>query len=463
MINKQKGTNDLYGSDAKKWLAITNLIDMVADKYNYDFIRTPIFEASELFHRGLGKSTDIVSKETYDFKDRGERMITLRPEGTAGIVRSYIENKMYGDASQPKKVYYYGPMFRYERPQAGRNREFYQFGFEVLGSDDPIIDAEIISLAVNIIKLSGLDNIKVNINSLGDHKSRNNYRKEIIKYFKPFINDLCDDCKNRLEKNPLRVLDCKVDHELEIMKKAPRIIDYLNKESKERFELIQEYLKILGINFEVNPNIVRGLDYYNHTVFEIEVSIPGFGSQNVVCGGGRYNNLVTDLEGPETPCMGFAFGFDRFMLALEKAGVSLPINDTVDIYIMYVNEEEKKIALALSQDLRMAGFKVDLEAMNRNLKGQFKQADRLNSKMLIILNSDDFKAGVVKIKNNVTKKEELVELNYILYYLDEQLKDIDDKCHCDDNHDCSSDNECHCDDDYECHCDSECHCHDEEE
>lgn len=454
MINKQKGTNDLSGLDAKRWLAVNNLIDMVAEKYNYNFMRTPIFEASELFHRGLGESTDIVSKETYDFKDRGDRMITLRPEGTAGVVRSYVENKMYGDALQPVKVYYVGPMFRYERPQLGRDREFYQVGFEVLGSDDPIVDAELISVAVNIFKLCGLKGLKVNINSLGDSESRANYRETIIDYFKPHINELCDDCKRRLEKNPLRILDCKVDQELPIMKKAPRITDYLNKPSTERFDTIQKYLKILGIDYEVNHNVVRGLDYYNHTVFEIEADVEGFGSQNVICGGGRYNNLVTELEGPETPCIGFAFGFDRLMLALEKEKVDIPVNNTVDAYIMYVNDEEKEIALALSQDLRLAGFKVDMEYLGRNLKGQFKQADRLNSKMLIILNSEDFKNGVIKIKNNVTKKEKLVELNYILYYLDEQLKEIDDNCNCGD--------ECHCDDEHKCRCGDNCHCHDEE-
>jgi histidyl-tRNA synthetase len=427
---------------------------MVAEKYNYNFMRTPIFEASELFHRGLGESTDIVSKETYDFKDRGDRMITLRPEGTAGIVRSYVENKMYGDALQPVKVYYVGPMFRYERPQLGRDREFYQVGFEVLGSDDPIVDAELISVAVNIFKLCGLKGLKVNINSLGDSESRANYREIIIDYFKPHINELCDDCKRRLEKNPLRILDCKVDQELPIMKRAPRITDYLNKPSKERFDIIQKYLNILGIDYEVNPNIVRGLDYYNHTVFEIEADVEGFGSQNVICGGGRYNNLVKELEGPETPGMGFAFGFDRLMLALEKEKVDIPVNNTVDAYIMYVNDEEKEIALALSQDLRLSGFKVDMEYLGRNLKGQFKQADRLNSKMLIILNSEDFKNGVIKIKNNVTKKEEAVELNYILYYLDEQLKEIEDPCNCGD--------ECHCDDEHECHCGDDCHCHNEE-
>ena len=430
MIKKQKGTYDLYGSDAKKWLVITNLIDTIAEKYNYDFIRTPIFEASELFHRGLGENTDIVSKETYDFKDRSQRMITLRPEGTAGIVRSYIENKMYGDANQPKKLYYYGPMFRYERPQSGRNREFYQFGFEVLGSDDPMIDAEVISLAVNIIKLSGLEKIKVNINSLGDKQTRDIYRNEITNYFKPYINDLCDDCKIRLEKNPLRILDCKVDHELEIMKKAPKIINYLTQDSKTRFELVQKYLKILNIDFEVNSNIVRGLDYYNHTVFEIEVKLPDVGAQNVICGGGRYNNLVIELGGPETPCIGFAFGFDRFLLMLEQSEIKLPINQQIDAYIMYVNEEEKNSAIAISQDLRMAGLKIDLETMNRNLKSQFKQADRLNSKLLIILNSEDLKNGNVQIKNNITKKEELVELNYLLHYLEEQLNDIEEQSCC---------------------------------
>ncbi|MDD6223468.1 MAG: histidine--tRNA ligase, partial [bacterium] len=281
MIIKPKGCHDIYGMEAKRWKYVSNLIDAVCERYHYDYIRTPIFEASELFHRGVGENTDIVIKETYDFVDRGDRSMTLRPEGTAGIVRSYIENKMYGDAVQPIKLYYNGTMYRYERPQSGRDRELTQFGFEVIGSDDPMIDAEVISMAVNIYRLIGLQGIKVNINSLGDSESRDAYRKALVDYFRPHIHEMCEDCQSRFEKNPLRILDCKVDANTDVMKNAPKIVDYLNEESKHRFEQVQKYLSALDIDYVIDPKVVRGLDYYDHLVFEIEAIVDGVGSQNV--------------------------------------------------------------------------------------------------------------------------------------------------------------------------------------
>ncbi len=454
MITKQKGCHDIYGLEAKKWKYVSNVIDAVCERYNYDFIRTPIFEASELYHRGIGEETDVVSKEMYDFKDKGDRNITLRPEGTAGVVRSFIENKMYGDSVQPVKLYYNGTMYRYERPQSGRDRELTQFGIEVLGSDDPMIDAEVISLAVNIYKILGLKGIKVNINSLGDKESRDCYRQALVDHFTPHIEELCEDCKVRLKKNPLRVLDCKVDMDSAVMKSAPVMTDYLNEESKVRFLKVQKYLNLLDIEYEVNPSIVRGLDYYDHTVFEIEADIEGFGSQNVLGGGGRYNDLVSALGGPEVPGIGFAMGLGRLMLALEKEQVSLPIQNQIDAFVMYVSETEKDYAVTLVQELRMNGFEVETEYTGRGLKGQFKQADRLNSKFLIILNDTDLENNQVKIKNNKTKEEDLVDIDYILYYLDEHLLE-DDAC------DCGCD---HSEDGHECHChgDSGCNCCEEE-
>ena len=457
MITKPKGCHDIYGMKAKKWKYISNLIDAVCERYNYEFIRTPIFEASELYHRGVGETSDIVTKETYDFTDRGERKMTLRPEGTAGVVRSYIENKMYGDAKQPIKLYYNGTMYRYERPQSGRDRELTQFGVEVLGSDDPMIDAEVISIAVNIYKMVGLKGIKVNINSLGDKESRDNYRKILVEYFTPYINEMCDDCKNRLEKNPLRILDCKVDGDSDIMKKAPKITDYLNDASRERFERVQKYLDLLDIDYVVNPSIVRGLDYYDHTVFEVEAMVEGFGSQNVLGAGGRYNGLVEELDGPSVPGMGFAMGLGRLMLAIEKENIELPIDDSIDCFVMYVSDTEKDYATTLVQELRMNGYKVDTEYTGRGLKAQFKQADRLNSKFLIILNDEDLKNNEIKIKNNKTKKETTVELDYLMYFLDEELLTLEeesDDCGCGcGHHECSHDEECECGD--------ECHCHDD--
>lgn len=450
MITKPKGCHDIYGIEAKKWKYVNDLIDSVCEKYNYQYIRTPIFESSELFHRGVGENTDIVTKETYDFVDRGDRKMTLRPEGTAGIMRSYIENKMYGDSTQPIKLYYNGTMYRYERPQSGRDRELTQFGVELIGSDDPMSDAEVISMAVNIYKLVGLKGIKVNINSLGDKESRDNYRNVLIEYFKPHIDSMCDDCKNRLEKNPLRILDCKVDKDTDIMKNAPRITDYLNEESKNRFEQVKKYLQQMDIDYVVDSNVVRGLDYYDHTVFEIEAMVEGFGSQNVLGGGGRYNTLSSQLGGPDVPGIGFAMGLGRLMLAIEKEGIELPISNDIDAFVMYVSDTEKEYAATLVQELRMSGFKVDTEYTGRTLKAQFKQADRLNSRFLIILNDEDLKNNQIKIKNNKTKEEDLVEIDYILYYLDEKLSEEDTcDCGCDDhNHECDCD-DCHCHDDIE--------------
>ena len=255
IIQKPKGTYDLFGDEGKKVLYLEDLLKALMQKYNYEYIKTPLFEVSELFHRGVGETSDIVSKETYDFVDRGERNMTLRPEGTAGVVRSFIENKMYGRASQPTKLWYFGPMYRYERPQSGRYREFYQFGVEAFGSSDPLLDAEVISIPVNFFKLLGLRGVRVNINTLGDIESRQNYRKALINYFKPHIDCLCCDCKNRLENNPLRILDCKVDHDLDIMKNAPKIYDYLNESSKKHYEEVKNYLSSLDIEYIENPNI----------------------------------------------------------------------------------------------------------------------------------------------------------------------------------------------------------------
>ena len=406
MIQKQKGTYDVYGNTGKKIVYLENLLKALMEKYNYEYVRTPLFEASDLFHRGVGETSDIVSKETYDFTDRGNRNITLRPEGTAGVVRSFIENKMYARTEQPIKTWYYGPMYRYERPQSGRYREFYQFGVEVFGTNDPMIDAEIISIPVNFYKLLGLKGIKVNINSLGDAESRKNYRDALIEYFKPHINTLCEDCKTRFLKNPLRILDCKVDKETEILKNAPSILDYLNEVSKKHFENVKKYLEALDIEYVVNPKIVRGLDYYTNTVFEVEANVEGFGSQNVLCAGGRYNNLVETIGGPSTAGIGFALGFERLLTALDYENINVIEDDGIDVYIIPMSENEKQKSLNVTNNLRMNGFKVDMDYLNRNIKSNFKQADRLNSKFVIIIGEEEIKTNVATIKNNHEKTEE---------------------------------------------------------
>ena len=421
MIQKPKGTYDVFKEQGKKIKYVEKLLGALMEKYNYEFVRTPIFESSDLFHRGVGETSDIVSKETYDFVDRGNRNMTLRPEGTAGVVRSFIENKRYADASLPVKNWYYGPMYRYERPQSGRFREFYQFGVEVFGTNDPMMDAEIISIAVNFYKLLGLKGIKVNINSLGDTESRLKYKEALIKHFEPHINNLCEDCKNRFLKNPLRILDCKVDHDLDIMKNAPKIIDYLNEESMRHFEEVKKYLDIMEIEYSVNPNIVRGLDYYTNTVFEVEADIKDFGSQNVLCGGGRYNSLVEVLDGPNTPAVGFALGIERLLNAIDAEGIDI-VEEDLDIYIIPMSENEKTYSYKLCQDLRMSGFNTDIDYMNRNIKGNFKQADRLKPKYVVIIGEEEVSSNILTIKNNDTKQEYKVNKEEILDFFDEVVE-----------------------------------------
>ncbi len=416
MISKPKGTYDIYGSDGKYYNYINAVFQNVAELYNYEYIRTPIFEDSALFHRSVGETSDIVSKETYDFKDRGDRDITLRPEGTAGVVRSFIENKMYGDTNQPKKFYYSGTMYRYERPQAGRYREFTQIGVEALGSDSPLMDAEVISLAYRLMEEMGIENVTVKINSLGDKESRDNYREALVKYLEPHINDLCSDCQNRFKTNPLRILDCKVDQDTEILKNVPKILDYLNPDSKKRFEKVLEYLNYLDVDYEVDANIVRGLDYYNHTVFELVADIEDLGNASTIAAGGRYNSLVSTLDGPETPCVGFASGVDRLMIVLKKLRAE-EIKNAIDVYVLAVNEEEKITALKLVQDLRWSEVKCEMDTLDRSLKAQFKQADRLGARLLILLNSEELQKGIITVKDNLTHEETKVDESEILDYI----------------------------------------------
>ena len=423
MIQKPKGTYDVLETKGKTIIYIEKLLKTLMEKYNYEYFRTPIFESSELFHRGVGETTDIVSKETYDFIDRGNRNMTLRPEGTAGIVRSYIENKCYGRATMPVKAWYYGPMYRYERPQSGRFREFYQFGVEVFGSNDPMVDAEVISIPVNLYKLLGLKGIKVNINSLGDIESRNNYRNALLDYFKPYLDDLCEDCKERYAKNPLRILDCKVDNNKEIMKNAPKMIDYLNEESKKHFEDVKKYLSALGIEYNVNYNLVRGLDYYTHTVFEVEADIEGFGSQNVLCGGGRYDGLVDTIGGPQTPGVGFALGLERLLAALESENINLAQNNNLDLYIIPLSSNVKDYCFNLLQTIRMSGFNADIDYMNRNIKSNFKQADRYETKYVMVIGEDEMNTHLLTIKNNNTKEEYKIDEDDLIDFLDEMIEE----------------------------------------
>jgi histidyl-tRNA synthetase len=422
MIQKPKGTYDVYGEYGNNILYLEKVIKVLMENFNYEFFRTPIFEAKELFHRGVGETTDIVSKETYDFKDRGDRMMTLRPEGTAGLVRSYIENKLYGEAKQPVKAWYYGPIFRYEQPQSGRYREHYQFGIEVLGSSDPMLDAEVISIAVTLYQLLGLKGIKVNINTLGDQDSRLQYRDALKKHFKDKVSNMCSDCQKRYETNPLRLLDCKIDKEL--TKDAPIMYDYLSEDAKIRFEDVKKYLDILQIEYTVNPRLVRGLDYYTSTVFEVEADIKGFGSQNVLCGGGSYDNLVETLDGPKTEAVGFGIGIERLLMALKAEEIELEAKNQLDCYIIPISEKEKPYAFEITQILRLNGFRVDIDFLSRSLKANFKQADRLDAKFSIIIGEQEVKDKVLTIKNNKTHEEYKIDDIYIVNFLDEKVEEI---------------------------------------
>ena len=423
MIQKPKGTYDVYGEYGRKILYLEDLLKTLMEKYNYEYVRTPLFEMSELFHRGVGETSDIVKKETYDFIDRGERNMTLRPEGTAGVVRSFIENKMYGRADMPVKTWYYGPMYRYERPQSGRFREFYQFGVEVFGTSSPLMDAEVISIPVRFYELLGLKNIRVNINSLGDKESRESYRKALVEYFRPHIDELCEDCKERFEKNPLRILDCKVDADKTIMNEAPKMIDYLNEGSKKHFEEVQKYLTAMDIEFVVNPKIVRGLDYYTHTVFEVEASVEGFGSQNVLGAGGRYDNLVENIGGPSTPGVGFALGLERLITALDFEKINILEDKSVDVYIIPMSNNEYDYSISLLDQIRMNGFTADMDYMNRNIKSNFKQADRLNAKYVIIVGEEEINSNILTLKDNKTKEEYKIEVEELIDFLDSKIEE----------------------------------------
>jgi histidyl-tRNA synthetase len=421
-INIPRGTQDILPGQVEKWQAIENKARELCDKYVYREIRTPIFEHTELFLRSVGETTDIVQKEMYTFSDRGDRSLTLRPEGTASTVRAYVEHKMFGDAQQPVKLYYMGPMFRYERPQAGRYRQFVQFGVEALGSADPAIDAEVISLAMSLYQEMGLQKLKLVVNSLGDKESRNAHREALVNHFQPRIEEFCKDCQNRLEKNPLRILDCKQDHDHELMKSAPAIIDYLNEESRSYFEKLQTYLTDMGVPFEVDPNLVRGLDYYNHTAFEIMSNAEGFGSITTLCGGGRYNGLVEDLGGPETPGIGFALSIERFIAALEAEKVEMELNDTLDLYLVSLGDAAKDYSVKLLHQLRSNGLKAERDYLDRKLKAQFKAADRLQAKFVAVLGENELNNQVINLKNQTTGEQQEVGLDRFIETLQGLLK-----------------------------------------
>ncbi|MDR4936158.1 histidine--tRNA ligase [Rossellomorea marisflavi] len=420
-IQIPRGTQDILPGEVEKWQYIEKVATDLCRAYQYNEIRTPIFESSELFTRGVGDTTDIVQKEMYMFEDRGGRSLALRPEGTASVVRSFVGNKLFGNANQPTKLFYTGPMFRYERPQAGRYRQFVQFGVEALGSEDPAIDAEVLSLAMGIYKKLGLRKLKLVINSLGDGGSRQAHREALINHFKPRIGEFCSDCQNRLEKNPLRILDCKKDRDHELMATAPSILDYLNEESKAYFEKVQSYLTSMDVEFVVDPTLVRGLDYYNHTAFEIMSEAEGFGAITTLCGGGRYNGLVQEIGGPETPGIGFAFSIERLIAALEAEKVELPIQLGVDCYIVAMGEEAKAYGVKLLHQLREAGISSEKDYLDRKVKAQFKSADRHQAKYVAVIGENELQENKVNVKDMATGEQEEVAIDSFVDHIKSKL------------------------------------------
>ena len=416
MIQKLKGTYDVYGELSLKHDYVKKLFQEVCESYNYSYIETPLIERSELFHRGVGETTDIVTKETYDFLDRGNRANTIRPEGTAGVARAIIENKLYN--TLPLKLWYSGSMFRYERPQKGRYRELRQLGIESYGSKKPIMDVEVISLAVNFLKELGLKDVVVKLNSIGGIETRKKYREDLIKHFKSNINEFCSDCKERIEKNPLRILDCKIDSENDLVKNAPSILDYLSEEEKNHFDRVKEYLDVLDVNYEVDSSLVRGLDYYTNTVFEFESKIKDIGA---IGGGGRYDNLLSYLDGPDVPAVGFALGFDRIISVLDELEINASRDNSLDIYLLTISDNENNYALELAQNLRMCGYKVDMDLSGKTMKAKFKESDRYKSKFVIVIGEDEVKSGDLTIKDTLTKEEKKVNYDNLIDFLDTNI------------------------------------------
>lgn len=396
MINIPKGTKDMLPQEAYKWHYVENIARETAAEFGFKEIRTPMFEHTELFLRGVGETTDIVTKEMYTFDDKGGRSMTLRPEGTAGVARCFIENGLQ-QGVMPMKAYYIASVFRYEKPQNGRLREHHQFGVECYGSDSPSADAEVISLASTLLKKVGLTQIELNINSIGCPECRAKYNKALKEYIGANLHLMCGQCQARFEKNPLRILDCKEEKCKAITANAPKILDYLCDDCKAHFEKVQAILTSLDIPFKVNPGIVRGLDYYTRTVFEFVST--DIGAQGTVCGGGRYNNLVEEVGGKPTPAVGFGMGLERLLLVLENTNNLKAEPETIDVYVASLGEEAQNQARKIVAQLRSDGVKAETDIMDRGIKAQMKYADRVGAKYVVVIGDEELQNGVVNIKN----------------------------------------------------------------
>ncbi|WP_270204580.1 histidine--tRNA ligase [Streptococcus anginosus] len=411
-LQKPKGTQDILPQESVKWQYVEEFARKTFKKYHYAEIRTPLFEHYEVISRSVGDTTDIVTKEMYDFYDKGDRHITLRPEGTAPVVRSYVENKLFApEVQKPVKLYYMGSMFRYERPQAGRLREFHQIGVECFGSNNPATDVETIAMAAQFFNEIGIQGVTLQLNSLGNAESRAAYRQALIDYLTPLKDSLSKDSQRRLEENPLRVLDSKEKEDKLAVENAPSILDYLDEESQTHFQAVRSMLEALGIPYVINTNMVRGLDYYNHTIFEFTADVAG--NELTICAGGRYDSLVAYFGGPETAGFGFGMGVERLLLVLEKQGVALPLEDSLDVYVAVLGDGANNKALEIVQALRKQGFIAERDYLNRKLKAQFKSADTFSAKTLITLGESEIESNQVTVKNNQTREELTVSLNQI--------------------------------------------------
>ncbi len=409
MINIPKGTKDILPDDSFKWQWVEERFAAVCAKYGYKEIRTPIFEHTELFARGIGDTTDVVQKEMYTF-EIAERSLTLKPEGTAGVVRSYIENKLYAGIS-PAKYWYETPCFRYEKMQKGRQRQFHQFGIEVFGASDMLADAEVMALAYEFLTGLGVEGLVLHINSIGCPNCRSEYRKTLQDFLRPHYDDLCDTCKSRFEKNPMRILDCKSDICQSFCTGAPRMLDYLCDDCKEAFEQLKSYLDALGIPYEVDPGIVRGLDYYTKTAFEFVSD--KLGAQSTVCGGGRYDHLVEEVGGPSTPGVGFGLGIERLLLILEACGVKIPEPESCQVLVAALGGAKAE-GLRITDELRKQGIRADIDLMGRGLKAQMKYADRLAAKYCLIIGEDELARGTAVLRNMSDSTQKEISLDKVL-------------------------------------------------
>lgn len=412
-----KGTKDVLPGQSRKWQYIENTFREICRNYGIEEIRTPVFEHTELFQRGVGDTTDIVQKEMYIFEDHAGRSIALKPEGTAGVVRSYIENKVYAD-TKPAKFCYLIPCFRYEKPQAGRLREFHQLGVEIFGAESMMADAEVIALAMDFFEKLGVGELELRINSIGCPECRAVYRKALQDFLRPVYDELCDTCKTRYEKNPMRILDCKNPHCNELAEGAPVMIDYLCDDCRQSFEELKASLEALGIGYKVDTGIVRGLDYYTKTAFEIVTNT--IGAQGTVCGGGRYDNLVEELGGPKTPGIGFALGIERLLIVMEATGAYLPEDEGTDLFVAYMGDEAKMYAQKLVHDLRKQGFRAMIDVAERNIKGQFKYADRIHSRFTAVIGDDEIAQNKITLKDMKTSDQKQITFDELM----DELKKI---------------------------------------